>query len=89
MRKFVERTSFLRTMSDKRANDFFYPGNAVHGEPDYGLAENFVRTAEAFANTTQYEFLYTFERKCLYHPQMHTKECRLSRSGILNLKRIS
>ena len=39
-------------MSDKRANDFFYPGNAVHGEPDYGLADNFVCTAEAFANTT-------------------------------------
>ena len=37
-------------MSDKRANDFFYPGNAVHGELDYGLAENFVRAAEALIN---------------------------------------
>ena len=37
-------------MSDKRANDFFYPGNAVHGEPDYGLAENFVRAAEPLIN---------------------------------------
>ena len=35
-------------MSYKRVSDFFYPGNAVHGEPDYGLAENFVRTAGAF-----------------------------------------
>ena len=58
MRKFVERTSFLRTMSDKRANDFFYPGNAVHVEPDYGLAENFVRTAEAFCKYHLSERLY-------------------------------
>ena len=42
LRNFVKRTSFLRIMSDNRANDFFYPGNAVHGEPDYGLAENLV-----------------------------------------------
>ena len=48
VRKFVKSTSFLRNMSDKRLNDFFYPGNAVHGEPDYWLAENVVRTAGAF-----------------------------------------
>ena len=60
MRKFVKRTSFLRTMSDKRVNDFFYPGNTVHGEPDYGLADNFVRTAEAFANTT-YQSVYIID----------------------------
>ena len=47
-------------MSDKRVNDFFYPGNAVHGEPDYGLADNFVRTAEAFANTT-YQSVYIID----------------------------
>ena len=47
-------------MSDKRANDFFYPGNAVHGEPDYGLAENLVWAAEAFANTT-YQSVYMLE----------------------------
>ena len=47
-------------MSDKRANDFFYPGNAVHGEPDYGLADNFVRAAEAFANTT-YQSVYIID----------------------------
>ena len=38
-------------MRYSRVNEFFYPGNAVHGEPDYGLADNFVRTAVAFANT--------------------------------------
>ncbi len=46
MRKFVKRTSFLRTMSDKRANDFFYSGNAVHGEPDYGLAKTLIMYVE-------------------------------------------
>ena len=47
-------------MNDKRVNDVFYPGNAVHGEPDYGLAENVVRTAEAFANTT-YQSVYIID----------------------------
>ena len=68
MRKFVKRTSFLRIMSDKRVNEFFFPGNAVHGEPDYGLADNFVRTAEAFANTT-YQSVYIidyFRKNFLY-----------------------
>ncbi|MDE5996994.1 MAG: hypothetical protein K2G77_02160 [Muribaculaceae bacterium] len=37
-------------MSDNRVNDFSYPVNAVHGEPDYELAENFVRTAETSDN---------------------------------------
>ena len=50
LRKFVKPTSFLRSMRDNRVNDFFYPGNAVHGEPDYGLVDNLVRTAEAFVN---------------------------------------
>ena len=55
-------------MSDSRVNDFFYSGNAVHGEPDYGLADNFVRTAEAFANTT-YQSVYIidyFRKNFLY-----------------------
>ncbi|MDE6552244.1 MAG: helix-turn-helix transcriptional regulator [Muribaculaceae bacterium] len=55
-------------MRDNRVKDFFYPGNAVHGEPDYGLAENFVRTAEAFANTT-YQSVYIidyFRKNFLY-----------------------
>ena len=47
-------------MRYSRVNDFFYPGNAVHGEPDYGLADNLVRTAEAFANTT-YQRVYMLE----------------------------
>ena len=50
LRKFVKPTSFLRSMRYNRLNDFFYPGNAVYGEPAYGLADNLVRTAEAFAN---------------------------------------
>ena len=47
-------------MNDNKIKGFFYPGNAVHGEPDYGLAENFVRTAEAFANTT-YQSVYIID----------------------------
>ena len=51
-------------MSDSRVSDFFYHGNAVHGEPDYGLAENFMRTAEAFANTTyQSGYIIDYFRK--------------------------
>ena len=52
-------------MRYSRVNEFFYPGNAVQGEPDYGLADNLVRTAEAFANTT-YQSAYIidyFKRK--------------------------
>ena len=26
-------------MGNHRSEDFFYPGNAVHGEPDYGVAK--------------------------------------------------
>ena len=55
-------------MSYSRVKDFFYSGNAVHGEPDYGVAENFVRTAEAFANTT-YHSVYIidyFRKNFLY-----------------------
>ena len=47
-------------MRYSRVNEFFYPGNAVHGEPDYGLAENFVRAAEAFANTI-YQSVYIID----------------------------
>ena len=32
--KFVITYLILRTMSDNRVSDFFYPGNAVHDEPD-------------------------------------------------------
>ena len=60
MCNFVRRTSLLRIISDKRANYFFYHGNAVHGEPDYGLADTFLRTAEAFANTT-YQSIYIID----------------------------
>ena len=58
----------FRIMSNSRVKDFFYSGNAVHGEPDYGFAENFVRTAEAFANTT-YQSVYIidyFRKNFLY-----------------------
>lgn len=47
-------------MRYRRGNDFFYPGNAMQGEPDYGLADNFVRTAVAFANTT-YQSAYIID----------------------------
>ncbi|MDE6481079.1 MAG: hypothetical protein K2L45_12520, partial [Muribaculaceae bacterium] len=55
-------------MGNNKVNDFFDSGNAVHGEPDYGLAANFVRTAEAFANTT-YHSVYIidyFRKNFLY-----------------------
>lgn len=35
-----------------KVEDFFYSGNMVLDEPDYRFVGNFVRTAEAFANTT-------------------------------------
>lgn len=45
-------------------NDFFYSGNAVVGEPDYGLAEGYVRAAKAFANTTfQSVYIIDYYRK--------------------------
>ena len=47
-------------MRNNIVKDFFYHGNAVHGEPDYGLAGNFVRTAEAFANTS-YQNVYIID----------------------------
>lgn len=55
-------------MSDSKIKDFFYSGNAVGGEPDYGLANTFVRTAEAFANAT-YQSVYIidyFRKNFLY-----------------------
>ena len=39
------------TDMENKIEDFFLAGNAVSGEPDYGLAETFVRTAEAFATS--------------------------------------
>lgn len=51
-----------------KVDDFFYSGNAVGGEPDYGFADTFVRTAEAFANVT-YQSVYIidyFRRNFLY-----------------------
>lgn len=55
-------------MSDSKIKDFFYSGNVVGGEPDYGLANTFVRTAEAFANAT-YQSVYIidyFRKNFLY-----------------------
>ncbi|MDE6117751.1 MAG: helix-turn-helix transcriptional regulator [Duncaniella sp.] len=43
-----------------KADDFFYSGNTAGGNPDYGLADTFVRTAEAFANTT-YQSVYIID----------------------------
>lgn len=43
-----------------KIDDFFFSGNAVGGEPDYGLADTFVRTAEAFANAT-YQSVYIID----------------------------
>lgn len=47
---------------ENKIENFFFAGNAVSGEPDYGLAETFVRTAEAFANTT-YQSVYIIDGK--------------------------
>lgn len=54
-----------------KVDDFFFAGNAVSGEPDYGLADTFVRTAEAFANATyQSVYIIDYFRKnfCMYRP---------------------
>ena len=42
---------------ENKIENFFFAGNAVSGKPDYGLADTFVCTAEAFANTTNYKKL--------------------------------
>ncbi len=55
-------------MDNNKIKGFFYSGNAVSGEPDYGLANTFVRTAEAFANAT-YQSVYIidyFRKNFLY-----------------------
>ncbi len=55
-------------MDTNKLKGFFYPGNAVSGEPDYRLAEVFVRSAEAFANAT-YQSVYIidyFRKNFLY-----------------------
>ncbi len=44
-------------MESNKVKGFFYLGNAVSGEPYYGLAEFFVRSAEASANAT-YQSIY-------------------------------
>lgn len=43
-----------------KIEDFIFAGNAVSGKPDYGLADIFVRTAEAFANAT-YQSVYIID----------------------------
>lgn len=45
---------------NNKVNDFFFAGNAVSGEPDYRLADTFVRAAEAFANAT-YQSVYIID----------------------------
>lgn len=45
---------------ENKIENFFFAGNAVSGKPDYGLAETFVRTAEAFANAT-YQSIYIID----------------------------
>ena len=44
----------------RKVEDFFYSGNTVSGEPDYGLAKIFVRSAEAFANAI-YQSVYIID----------------------------
>ena len=71
-------------MRDNRVNDFFYPGNAVHGEPDYGLVDNFVRTAEALANTT-YQSVYIidyFRKNFLYVSPNPLSLCGMSADAV-------
>lgn len=53
---------------ENKIENFFFAGNAVSGKSDYGLAETFVRTAEAFANAT-YQSVYIidyFRKNFLY-----------------------
>ncbi len=61
------RFIFMDT-NEKKVEDFFDSNNAVGGEPDYGLAESFVRTTEAFSNAT-YQSVYIidyFRKNFLY-----------------------
>ncbi len=37
-------------MEGNKVKGFFYSGNAMSGEPDYRIAEFFVRSVETFAN---------------------------------------
>lgn len=41
-------------------SQFFFEGNAIDGEPNYKLADTFIRTAEAFANAT-YQSVYIID----------------------------
>ena len=50
----------VSTMYSSIIKGFFYPGNTVHGEPHYGLAEKFARTAQAFASTI-YQSVYIID----------------------------
>ncbi|MDE6770203.1 MAG: helix-turn-helix transcriptional regulator, partial [Muribaculaceae bacterium] len=72
---------------DNKVNGFFYSGNVVGSEPDYGLAENFVRTAEAFANTT-YQSVYIidyFRKNFLYVSPNPLFLCGLSAEEVKNM----
>ncbi|MDE5810423.1 MAG: LuxR C-terminal-related transcriptional regulator [Muribaculaceae bacterium] len=74
-------------MSNSKIKGFFYHGNAVHGEPDYGLADNFVRTAEAFANAT-YQSVYIidyFRKNFLYVSPNPLFLCGISAEAVKEL----
>lgn len=58
----------LNSIKSSKLNNFFYHGNTVGGEPDYRLADAYVRTAESFANAT-YQGVYIidyFRKNFLY-----------------------
>lgn len=42
---------------ENKIENFFFAGNAVNGEPNYGLAESLMRAAETFSNATNYKKL--------------------------------
>ncbi len=72
---------------NNKVDDFFFAGNAVSGEPDYGLADTFVRTAEAFANAT-YQSVYIidyFRKNFLYVSPNSLFLCGMSPEAVKEL----
>lgn len=72
---------------ENKIDDFFFAGNAVSGEPDYGLADTFVRTAEAFANAT-YQSVYIidyFRKNFLYVSPNPLFLCGMSAEAVKKL----
>lgn len=72
---------------ENKIGNFFFAGNAVSGKSDYGLAETFVRTAEAFANATYQSvyIIYYFRKNFLYVSPNPQFLCEMSAKEVKEL----